>query len=88
MTRCKSPFCIVKDNVRGREFEPFGTGLSEVWCPSCIRLQTEMQFFSSQTADMIRNTYNEYISTELPNEVKLILEQFVLELMQQLGSEL
>lgn len=86
--RCKSPFCIIKDNIRGREFKPSGTGLSEVWCPACIKLQGEVQFFSSQTADMIRNTYNEYIDTDLPKEVKLILEQFTIDLLQQLNSEL
>lgn len=85
---CKSPFCIVKDNIRGREFEPFGTGLSEVWCAECIRLQGEVQFMANQTVDMIRTTYNEYIETDLPKEVKLILEQFTRDIIQQLGSEL
>lgn len=86
--RCKSPFCIVKDNVRGREFKPFGTGLSEVWCSECIKLQSEVSFFSLQTIDMIRSTYGEYINTDLPKEVKLILEQFASDLCQQLNGEL
>lgn len=88
MMRCKSTFCIVKDNIRGREFEPFGTGLSEVWCKECIKLQGEVSFFSSQTADMVRTTYNEYMETELPKEVKLILEQFTADIIRQLGGEL
>lgn len=86
--RCKSSFCVVKDNIRGREFKPFGAGLSEVWCQECVKLQAEVKFFSGQTMDMVRNTYHEYVETDLPKEVKLILEQFASDLCQQLGGEL
>lgn len=87
MIRCSSPICITQDGVKGRMFEP-GTGLNEVWCEQCIKLSAEMNFYANQTATMIRTTYQEYIETDLPKEVKLILEQFTRELIKQLGEEL
>lgn len=88
--RCTSPFCIKQDEIRGREFEKAESaeGLSTIWCPKCIELSAEIQFFSAQTATMVRDTYKSYIETNLPKEVKLILEQFAQELMRSFGEEL
>lgn len=88
--RCTSNFCIVQEGVRGREFTPpeDAKGLSKVWCPHCITIGKQVTFFSSQTAQMVRETYNSYIDTNLPQNVKLILEQFSREVIQQLGEEL
>lgn len=88
--RCKSPFCVVQDQVRGREFEPpkDAQGLASVWCPICVQLSAQIQYFSTETAQMIRGMYRAYTDTELPKEVKLILEQFARELIQMLGEEL
>lgn len=47
-----------------------------------------MNFYANQTATMIRTVYQEYINTELPKEVKMILEQFTRELIKELGEEL
>lgn len=89
--RCISPICITdKEGVRGREFTPpeDAQGISANWCPQCIRLYGEISFYSQQTVNMIRSTYEEYKNTDLPKEVKLILEQFTRELLAQLNSEL
>jgi hypothetical protein len=91
MIRCTSPICITnKDQIKGREFEPpeKAEGLAKIWCPQCIQLSTQIQFFAGQTANMVRGIYQSYINTELPKEVKLILKQFALEILQQLGEEL
>lgn len=87
---CTSSFCIVKDGVRGRLFTPpeDAEGIAKVWCPQCIQLSTEINFFSHQTAIMIRKTYKQYMDTELPKEVKLFLEQYTRELIGLLGEEL
>lgn len=90
-TRCKSPFCIVsEEGIRGRMFVPpkDGKGVAEIYCPVCLNIAKQMTFFSGQTAQMIRNVYKSYIDTELPKEVKLILEQFARELVELLGEEL
>lgn len=88
--RCQSPFCIVKDQVRGRMFEPSedAQGLNKVWCPTCIKLGTQINFYAHETAEMIRRVYNSYAETKLPKEVKLFLEAYTNEIMQQLGEEL
>lgn len=89
--RCQSPICITnKDGIRGREFTPpqDAQGISAIWCDQCIKLYGELSFYSQQTADMIHGIYEEYNSTDLPNEVKLILEQFTREILTQLNSEL
>jgi hypothetical protein len=88
--RCQSNFCVVKDGVRGREFTPKSdaTGVASIWCPTCLMLNTQVTFMAGQTANMVRNIYQSYINTNLPNEVKLILEQFTLEVMRELGQEL
>jgi len=89
--RCSSPICIVTTGgVRGRMFtpDPKAIGMATRWCPQCIRISGQMQFFSHQTAEMVRNTYEEYINTDLPAEVKLILEQFTREIIKELGEEL
>lgn len=90
MERCKCTICIVKDGVRGRMFTPpeGAKGVYKVWCGQCIRLSAEMNFYASQTAQMVRSIYATYVDTELPKEVKLILEQFTREVMQQLNEEL
>lgn len=91
MTRCTSSFCVMKeDGVRGREFEPSdkAEGLSKVWCSDCIKLGKQITFFSRQTSEMIRSVYRSYIETNLPKEVKLFLEQFSREIMENLGEEL
>lgn len=83
---CKSHFCAVQG---GREFEvPAGaSGVEAQWCPMCLRVARQVQFFSQQTAAMIRNKYREYNETNLPKEVKLILTQFARELVNELGEE-
>ncbi len=88
--RCKSPICIVVNNVRGRMFTPpeRAVGMSQVWCPDCIKISAQINFYAAQTANMIRGVYNSYIDTELPKEVKLILEQFVIEILKNLNEEL
>lgn len=89
--RCKSQFCIVgADGVRGRVFTPpeNANGLAKLWCPGCLSIGKQITFFSSQTAEMIRNVYKSYDDTELPKEVKLILTQFATELVKNLGEEL
>lgn len=89
--RCKSPICIKDaDGIRGREFTPSkdAQGISAIWCNQCIKLYGELSFYSQQTADMIHGIYEEYINTDLPSEVKLILEQFTREILTQLNSEL
>lgn len=89
MAKCNSPFCVVnKDKTRGREFEPTEEGIGKLWCPQCVELSIQIQFFSAQTADMIRKTYKEYVETNLPKNVKLILEQFARELIGKVGEEL
>lgn len=90
-TRCKSAFCIVgREGIRGRMFVPpkDSKGLAKIYCPQCLSIAKQLTFFSGQTAQMIRNVYKSYIDTELPKEVKLILEQFARELVEQLGEEL
>lgn len=88
--RCQSPICLVKDQVRGRMFTPptDAKGITEVWCPECIKVTTQMQFFSQETAEMIRNTYKSYIDTNLPKETKLFLQAYTQEIMKNLGAEL
>lgn len=88
--RCKSPICTVKDGVRGIEFTPAedSQGMHRIWCPGCIRLSKELVFWSGETAEMIRDVYRAYIDTDLPREVKLILEQFAREIVQKLNEEL
>lgn len=89
--RCKSTFCIVTpDSIRGRMFTPpeGGDPLTQVWCQHCIKIGKQLAFFSSRTAQMIRDTYKTYNDTNLPKEVKLILEQFSRELITNLGEEL
>jgi hypothetical protein len=88
MTHCTSPFCIIQNGVRGRDFEPTLEGIGRNWCPQCVDLTIKTQFFSAQTANMIRAIYQTYIETDLPKEVKMILEQFTRELMTNLDSEL
>lgn len=89
--RCTSPICIVgTDGVRGRLFTPpeSAQGLGQSWCPQCLKISSEMQFFSTQTAQMIRNIYRGYAETDLPKNIKLILEQFTREIIKQLNEEL
>jgi len=90
MERCKSQFCIVKDGIRGREFTPpeNAEGIAKVWCPDCVRMANQVTFYASRTANMVRTTYKAYVDTELPKEVKLILEQFAMEIVKELGEEL
>lgn len=87
MIRCSSPICITQDGTKGRLFEP-GKGINAHWCKECIKLSAEMNYYANQTATMIRTVYQEYIETDLPKEVKMILEQFTRELVKQLGEEL
>lgn len=89
--KCKSTFCIINpDGIRGRLFTPpkDATSIAQVWCPTCIKLTSQIAFFTSETAEMIRKTYRIYTNTDLPKEVKLILEQFTREVVQNLGEEL
>lgn len=89
--RCQSTFCVVNaDQTRGRLFTipENAEGITKIWCPSCLQISRQITFFSSQTADMIRQVYREYVQTNLPKEVILILEQFTREIIQQLGDEL
>lgn len=89
--RCTSPICITNsEGIKGREFEPQpnSTDIAAKWCPECIKLYNQMMFYSNQTADMVRGIYQEYIDTDLPSEVKLILEQFAREIMTKLNQEL
>lgn len=89
--RCKSQFCVVNsEGIRGRLFTPPEgvSGLPKVWCPQCVIIGKQITFFSAQTADMIRAIYQEYDATPLPKEVKLVLQQFAREIVQQLGEEL
>lgn len=90
LIRCQSLICIVKDGVRGRMFEPpkDAKGVAEVWCPSCIQVTKQIQFYAGETAIMIRKVYNSYASTELPKEVKLFLKAYTGEILQNLGEEL
>lgn len=88
--RCTSPTCIVRDQVRGRMFTPpeDAKGLAETWCPDCIKIVGHLQFYSQQTADMIRNIYHSYIDTNLPKEVKTFLEAYTREILKELSAEL
>ncbi len=88
--RCQSPICKVTDGVRGREFTiPEGaTGIATKWCPLCVGISTQITFFAGQTADMIRNVYKTYIDTNLPKQVKIILEQYTKELLKNMNQEL
>lgn len=88
--KCQSSICIVKDGVRGRTFEPpkGAKGVSEIWCPVCIMITQQIQFYAGETADMVRKVYNSYVSTELPKEVKLFLKAYTAEILQNLGKEL
>ena len=90
MIRCTSPYCIVQNEVRGRMFTPSDSadGLEKVYCPTCIKLGMQIQFYSTETANMIRNIYKTYANTQLPKEVKLILEQFTREIIANFGEEL
>lgn len=69
-------------------FTPSGTGLESIWCAECIRTGKEMQFFSSKTANMIRQNYLAYADTNLPKPVALFLKQFVIEILKELNEEL
>lgn len=89
--RCQSPICITNDKgIKGREFTPPPTaeGMAKLWCPQCLKLNNTLVFFSQQTANMVRETYSEYINTDLPKEVKMILEQFAREIVEKLNQEL
>ena len=86
--RCQSPICITIDNIRGRMFIPTEKGIGKTWCTQCISTGEQMAFFTHETANMIRDIYRSYIDTSLPREVKLILEQFVREVVQKLNEEL
>lgn len=88
-TRCSSPICIVQNSVRGRLFTPpeNAKGVNAIWCPECIKITGQMNFYAHQTAEMIRGVYNQYKDTDLPKNVKLILEQFVAELLRNLNEE-
>lgn len=90
MPRCKSPFCITENGLKGREFTPAdnAVGIDAEWCPECLRTGTEIKFFTTQTAAMIRNKWREYDATALPKEVKLFMDAFVAELIRELGEEL
>jgi hypothetical protein len=63
-------------------------GIATQWCPECIKTGTQLQFYASTTAEMIRKTYRSYVTTNLPKEAKLILRQFVTELLKELNEEL
>lgn len=91
MTRCASPLCVTNpDGTKGREFTPptNAQGVNLVWCPACLRTAQEMEFFTLQTAQMIRGVYKSYIDTELPKEVKLFLEQYTVEILRKLNQQL
>lgn len=91
MTRCRSPFCITDIQGRkGREFEPSegATGLAAIWCVHCIKLGTQIQFFSSQTAQMIRNKYQEYRIDDLPKSEATMITVFARDILSELGEEL
>lgn len=90
MPRCRSQFCVTVNGLKGREFEPpkEAKDLSAIWCEPCIRIGTQLQFFSTQTANMIRNKFETYEDTALPNQVKLFMRQFVSELLLELGEKL
>lgn len=88
--KCQSPFCIVQGGIRGREFEPVDTQnpLTSKWCPGCIKLQYQTRYIAHATADMIRQTYEEYRVNELPKDTRLVLEQFATDLIKQLGESI
>jgi hypothetical protein len=89
--RCKSPLCIKnEEGIRGRLFEPpkNAEGIATQWCSTCIKLSTQIQFFATQTIEMIRKRWSVYEKTELPKEVKLFMTQFCRELINELGGEL
>lgn len=87
---CKSPFCITADGIKGRIFTPpeEAQGLASIWCPTCVQLGKQVQFFSTQTAQMIRHKYEEYRPAELPQNVSAVLTQFAREIINELGEEL
>jgi len=89
--RCKSSFCIIgPDNIRGRLFtpQPEAQSVALVWCPDCIKLSTEMQFFSSQTANMIRRKYKEMRIEDLPREAAALITVFTRDILSELKEEL
>lgn len=89
--RCTSPICITRpDGIKGRLFVPPANaeGMAKLWCPDCIQLGNQLTFYANQTANMIKKVYHDYVVTELPKEVKLILEQFAREIVEALGGEL
>lgn len=87
-TRCKSPYCVEVDGLHGRYFTPQGKpgDLTYTWCPICIHTSRTVQFCAAQTAQMIRNKYAEYRPDALPPRVRVILQQFTNELLQELGE--
>lgn len=89
--RCTSPICITNgEGIKGREFTPppLAEGMAKSWCPECLKLSNTLLYYSQQTANMVREIYQEYINTDLPKEVKLILEQFAREIVEKLNEEL
>lgn len=91
MIKCSARFCTLNpDGTRGRTFTPppNAQGVEAVWCSDCIKLANEVKFFTGQTANMIREKWRAYDDTNLPHNVKIFMEQFVKEILMELGEEL
>lgn len=89
--RCRSPFCNgTYDGLKGRLFIPpeGARNLSLIWCENCVKVGTEMKFFSQQTANMVREKFAEYRPEALPHNVRVVLTQFAREIVEMLGEEL
>lgn len=89
--RCRSQFCITSaEGLKGREFTPVegAQGLAKIWCPQCVSLGRQLQFFSTQTAQMIRLKYQEMRVEDLPKDVANILTAFTRDIISELGEEL
>lgn len=89
--RCKSPICVPgPDGARGRMFTPpeNAQGLENSWCANCIKVSNEIQFFSRQTAEMIRHKYQEMRVEDLPANVGNILTAFTRDILAEFGEDL
>lgn len=77
--KCQSSFCTVQG---GREIQ------GGQFCKPCLRLMYQVDYFTSQTAQMIRNKWREYSQTDLPREVKIFMRVFVEEILNEMNHSL
>lgn len=88
--RCKSPYCVEVDGLKGRIFEApeDDQTLEGIWCKECVKLYSEIRFFTDQTVAMLRRKYQEMRVEDLPDNIGNLLMAFVRDLLAELGEEL